>query len=1002
MIRRVFLFLFTLTLSIVGYAQSMIPLNGVYTPTHTTYAFKNAVIYVSSENVIDNGILLIKDGNVISVGNSIDVPVEAVVYDLKGKYIYPSFIELYSSYGLPDVPKRKSTPRPQFVSENNGTTYWNDAIHPQHHAFQEFSIDKKEASALRKLGFGVTISHQVNGIMRGTGVVASLGETESNKIVSTNGAAFYGLGKGNSSQIYPTSLMGSIALYRQAMYDAKWYSNQGQTSFNASLEAINNSKELPQIFDARNYQSVLRVAELSKEFETPFIIHGGGDEYKRLEEIKSTGSTLILPLKFPKAYDVSDPMNAEYVSLAKMKHWELAPTNLAKVSESDISFAITSSADQKNFWKNLRLSVQYGLPVEEALKSLTTIPAQILGMEDKMGTLEVGKMANFLIADKDLFASNGRILENWTWGERNVVQNALEVNPSGRYNMNYGGVLYELNIVETKKGYSISTTMGGSSDNPQKGKITVENSLVNIEFEKGNHKNPGPIRMVGKVNFKGKIIDGKAQNSNGDWSEWTAIKQKEINHKAYGDSVKVKTIHGKVYFPNMAFGDTIVPESKSYFIKNVQIWTCDSVGKFKGSVAIANGKIEAVGKSITNPGYEEVDGMGLHLTPGIIDEHSHIAIKRGVNEGGQNNTAEVRIGDVINPDDINIYRQLSGGVTTAQLLHGSANPIGGQSQVIKLRWGKGAEELKFAESGKYIKFALGENVKQSNSDRRNSIRFPQTRMGVEQVYVDAFNRAKAYQDSWNGYNGSSKKEKRTGLSAPRRDLELEALVEILNDERYITCHSYIQSEITMLMEVADSLGFRVNTFTHILEGYKVADKMKQHGAYASTFADWWAYKFEVNDAIPYNAAILNKQGVLTAINSDDAEMGRRLNQEAAKTIKYGGMTEEEALKMVTINPAKMLHIDKYVGSIEAGKDADLVLWSGNPLSVYSHPEIVWIDGAIYYSSEKDKLLQEEIKRERQRLIQAMLDAKKNGSSTQKVDYKKEHHYHCDSYEDEGQ
>ncbi|MGB1003708.1 MAG: amidohydrolase family protein [Salibacteraceae bacterium] len=978
----------------------MTPLNGVYSPSHTIYAFTNAQLVVSSNQIIENGTLVIQDGKVLASGENVQVPVNAVVFDLKGKFIYPSFIELGSNYGLPKVAKRKSTPRPQFVADNNGSFYWNDAIHPQYDAVTHFEANKEEAKKLRNLGFGVTLSHQINGIMRGTGVVTSVGSSSSNKIIKAKGAAFHGFGKGNSSQVYPTSLMGSIALFRQAMYDAQWYENELNPKLNISLQAINDNAELPQIFDGRNYQSVLRVAEISKEFEIPFIVAGGGDEYKRVSEIKESGQSLILPLKFPEPYDVTDPLDAEYISLQKMKEWELAPTNLALMHENEIPFAVTSYADQKKFWANLRLSIQYGLPKEKALASLTEIPAKFIKMENELGTLESGKMANFIICSEDIFVGNGRILENWTQGERNIISSALTVNPSGNYNMNFGGVLYKLNIIESKKGFAISTTLGGTEETPQKGKITVENDLVNIQFEKGSAKKPGPIRMVGKVNFKGKIIDGKAQDGNGIWSEWTAIKQKEINHITYGDSVKMKEVAGQVFYPNMAFGDTMVATPKDYFIKNVTIWSCDSTGRFKGSVLVSNGKIEAVGKNISNPGgLEVVDGSGMHLTPGIVDEHSHIAIKRGVNEGGQNNTAEVRIGDVINPDDINIYRQLSGGVTSVQLLHGSANPIGGQAQIIKLRWGQGAEGLKLKSDAKSIKFALGENVKQSNSDRRNSIRFPQTRMGVEQVYVDAFNRAKVYQKEWSAFNGATKKQLKT-KQTPRRDLELDALVEIMNDERYITCHSYIQSEITMLMNVADSMGFRINTFTHILEGYKVADKMKKHGAYASTFADWWAYKFEVNDAIPYNAAILTKQGVLTAINSDDAEMGRRLNQEAAKTIKYGGMTETEALNMVTINPAKMLHIDHRVGSITPGKDADLVLWSGNPLSVYSHPEMVWIDGAVYYSKQKDLELQKRNLAERQRLIKAMMEAKNSGNPTQKVQHQKQHLYHCDSYEEE--
>jgi imidazolonepropionase-like amidohydrolase len=398
-------------------------------------------------------------------------------------------------------------------------------------------------------------------------------------------------------------------------------------------------------------------------------------------------------------------------------------------------------------------------------------------------------------------------------------------------------------------------------------------------------------------------------------------------------------------------------------------------------VLLRNGKIEKVGKNLSLPGARVVDGSGKHLTPGIIDEHSHIAIAGAVNEGTQAVTAEVRVGDVIDPEDVNIYRQLAGGVVASQLLHGSANPIGGQSAVIKLRYGLGAEDLKIKGADNYIKFALGENVKRSNTQNVN--RFPQTRMGVEQVFYDAFQRAKEYEKAHLNYNRLSKNA-RAKAEAPRRDLELETLVEILNNKRFITCHSYVQSEINMLLKVADQMGFKVNTFTHILEGYKVADKMKSHGAGASTFSDWWAYKMEVKDAIPHNAAIMHNLGLVTAINSDDAEMARRLNQEAAKTVKYGGLSEEEALKMVTLNPAKLLHLDHRMGSIRPGKDADVVLWTDHPLSIYAKPAKTYVDGIAYFDLETDKQLQTETQKERQRLIQKMINARQTGAPTQPI------------------
>jgi imidazolonepropionase-like amidohydrolase len=323
--------------------------------------------------------------------------------------------------------------------------------------------------------------------------------------------------------------------------------------------------------------------------------------------------------------------------------------------------------------------------------------------------------------------------------------------------------------------------------------------------------------------------------------------------------------------------------------------------------------------------------------------------------------------------------------------------------LIKLRWGQSAEKMKIENSDGFIKFALGENVKRSNFGNKFNKRFPQTRMGVEQVYYDAFNRALEYEVDLTKHMinaGATKKKDKGKLVAPRRDLEMDVLAQILNDKRFISCHSYQQGEINMLMHVADSFGFRINTFTHILEGYKVADKMKEHGAGGSTFSDWWAYKYEVNDAIPYNGAIMHEQGVVTAYNSDDAEMGRRLNQEAAKAVKYGGVSEEEALKFVTLNPAKLLHLDDRMGSITVGKDADLVLWTDNPLSIYAKASKTMIDGIVYYDAERDLVLREAIRKERARLVAKSMTAKQNGAPVQKVKPKEDKLYHCDTVTNE--
>jgi imidazolonepropionase-like amidohydrolase len=509
------------------------------------------------------------------------------------------------------------------------------------------------------------------------------------------------------------------------------------------------------------------------------------------------------------------------------------------------------------------------------------------------------------------------------------------------------------------------------------GKFSHDGKMIKLSFAP-DKKSKGQYRLSGVSN--GDSWSGYGVDSAGNKLTWTATLKSATAAKTDSARKRDMVKAGAVTYPFLPFGWTDKPKQETIIIRNATVWTSDAAGKLENTdVLVKNGKIAQVGKNLSDPGARVIDGTGKHLTPGIIDEHSHIAAA-SINEGGQSVTSEVRIADNLNPDDINIYRQLSGGVTTSHILHGSANTIGGQTQLIKLRWGADDEGLKFKGAPGFIKFALGENVKRSSSTQGNQ-RFPDTRMGVEQVLMDAFTRARDYEKQIKRVTDEQKAKKGAVVnpySSVRRDLELDALVEIMNKQRFITCHSYVQSEINAAMKVADKMGFTFNTFTHILEGYKVADKMKAHGANASTFSDWWAYKMEVYEAIPQNPAIMHKVGLNVAINSDDAEMARRLNQEAAKSIKYGGLTEEEALRMVTINPAKMLHVDAQVGSIKVGKDADLVLWSDNPLSIYAKAEKTIVDGTVYFDRQKDEEMRRQVIAERNRLVQKMLGEKRSG------------------------
>jgi imidazolonepropionase-like amidohydrolase len=387
-------------------------------------------------------------------------------------------------------------------------------------------------------------------------------------------------------------------------------------------------------------------------------------------------------------------------------------------------------------------------------------------------------------------------------------------------------------------------------------------------------------------------------------------------------------------------------------IQNATILTASHGTIEHGSILIKDGKIAEVGAAIKAPnGAQVIDAAGQFVMPGIIDCHSHIAVDGNVNEGSISVSSIVNIADVLNPDDIDIYRDLAGGVTVANVLHGSANAIGGQTIVIKLRWGQPASKLPFEGAVPGIKFALGENPKRSNS-RGRATRYPATRMGVEETIRGAFTEARDYKASWDLYNKRTSAGEKN-LIPPRRDLRLEPLVEVLEGKRYVHSHCYREDEILMLLRVAKEFGFKVRTFQHVLEGYKVADEIAASGAGASTFSDWWAYKVEAFDAIPYNAALMTRRGVLVSINSDDAAEATHLNQEAAKSIKFGGLSHDEALKLVTLNPAIQLGIDKRVGSIDTGKDADLVIYNHDPLSDYAVVQKTLIDGRVYFDRQRD-------------------------------------------------
>ena len=974
-----------------------------HTPRHASIV--GARIVVAPGKVIESGSIEIRNGLVADVRSGRHAAPGAMVIDARGKTVYPAFIDVHGSYGY-DASARCRTPpagnanagprRGPFAGMRGGpesapsapsAQHWNDRVCPERDVSVALSMDAERARTLRRIGFAASTAAPGTGVLRGQSALVSLRDTptpQQNLLAPrvAQHAAFEA--DFSFGGVYPGSKMGAIALIRQALYDARWQRELAawqdkhggeRAEANAALDALEPVLAGQQmlVFDADDELDVVRAARIASEFKLArAAVLGTGTEYRVLDQIPA-GIDLILPLNFPKTPTVDDPEAGLELSLAELEHWRYAAYNPARVAASGREFAFTLSGleqPENAFWPALRKAVKYGLSEDDALAALTTAPAAMLG-DARLGTLERGQLANLLIADGTLMRSeDAQIFEVWVDGARDeiVALDAPEI--AGRWTLDWMGA-------------------GGPAE------WTIEGKPEALKVKAGEHEGSGKLvdgRLL--LTLPGEMLGGKEKSKA---TLEAALVGTELSGRWLGDDGRVRNWRGTragdapppedkakaeavaegeapapqspppmiaPRYPAGEYGRTGLPPVASVVVRDATVWMTGGAEPLaETDVLIEGGKIRAVGTDLKAPaGALEVDGRGKHLTPGLIDAHSHIAISGNVNEPSHAITSEVRIGDVIDPTDINIYRELAGGTTTSHLLHGSANPIGGQSALIKHRWGAGAEALKFEGATPTIKFALGENVKQSNWGPVAVPRYPQTRMGVEQLLNDAFVQARAYGEAQQGKSGAPQ----------RRDLRLEALAEILAKQRFVHIHSYRQDEILMFARLSAALGFQVAAFQHVLEGYKVADALAEVGAGASTFADWWGFKMETVDAIPYNAAIMHRQGVLTSLNSDSNDLGRRLNTEAGKAGRYGKLSDTEALAMVTLNPARQLRIDDRVGSIAPGKDADLVLWSQHPLSSYARPQKVWIDGREYFDQAADQAEQARIAQARAELLQAAL------------------------------
>ena len=967
-------------------------------------ALSHATLMIAPGETKQDATLLIEDNKIKAIISNDKIPEDAYVIDMTGKHIYPGFIDPYTNYGIDFKYDEQKVARPVYEIKRIGGNADNGAIHAEKEWFNYIYPDQDAAKQWIDNGFTSVQTGMLDGIFRGRAATISLAPLKANDIIyRAKSSHLLAFDKGSSIQDYPNSLMGSIALIRQTLADANWYSanidkadsatQEKNIEFNIALQRLGDIDKHPAVFETKNLNSLLRAAHLMNEFKLSASLVGSGREYARIDEVKATGFSIIAPLNFPAAPNIKDGDKEREISLANLRHWERAPSNPHALESAEIPFAFTQHGIKADaFWPRLRQAVKQGLSQETALAALTTEAAEIAGISTFSGKLKPGFMADLVVTDGDIF-TQGKIVSVWLQGsETQKVPRDRHWLGQG-YQLTLGELTLDLDLVDDDK---LSGTLASGEQEIPLSDLNYANERLTFNANLDEAGYPGISRFTlwfDPQGIHGRMLD----NSNRQHPIAGVVMAQE--HKDESEQEKpAEALISKLTQPNTAYGLTAQPKAERLHIKNATLWTSSQEGVLEGyDLLIRDGRIEKIGQSLKTPsGYQTLDATGKHLTAGIIDEHSHIALNGGTNEDTDAVTAEVRIGDVIDPDDISIYRALAGGVTTAQILHGSANPIGGQAQVIQMRWGESAEAMKLKQAPASIKFALGENVKQANWGDNYNRRFPQSRMGVKSLFEEAFNEALAYEKANADYERLRSSQQRKQV-APKPNYRLAAVAEVLRGERQVHIHSYVQSEILMFLRLAEAYNFRVGTFTHILEGYKVADEMAKHGTYASTFSDWWAYKFEVYDAIPQNTCLMHNKGVLTSINSDDYEMQRRLNQEAAKSMMYCDMSPIDAWNMVTINPAKQLGIDQLTGSLEAGKQADLVLWNASPLSVYAKVENTWVEGRRYFDRQQDKKMQLEVERERAALIQAVLTQDKPEVPGEAPEDKQEPQWHCDTH-----
>lgn len=885
------------------------------------HALTGIFAHVRPGVTLTNATLLIRDGRITSVGVGITVPASARTWNLPGTHVYAGFFDAHLALGTPAHPVNTSGSEAASGGNGSGGSLTSGAprffgvpgqerdpgspgpahgladMTPERRMLEGLSPDPKELAALRELGFTAANVVPAKGILRGQSVAISLSDASPNR---------------------------SILKPDTAQHVAFVLGGGGDAAYPKSLMGVIATVRQAWM-DAAWYRANIQ-EPAGKGSADPAGPRPRPEFNTSLAALQPTfGPQATQPVVFEpgsvlmndRAFRVATEAGVRPQLVASGQEWR-RPDLLAPMARAGVPFIVP-----------LHFPALPKFPEEAAWDSVS---------------LDLLRAWDWAPENPALLARSGLTIALTTHGlpDRKSFRTQLRA-------------ALDRGLPETEALAALTTTPASLCG--------LGESLGTLESGKRAHLTlvePGngffdPASRVMAVWIDGVAYETEAALKPAD--------RKEPDLEAEAKKAEERRLASQRVARPPTEGRGPIARPASVIVRNATIWTSGPQGILaRGDLLVAQGKIQAVGPSLAaGPAVQEIDGTGLHVTPGILDCHSHSMILGAVNEATLPSTAMVRIGDVVNSESENIHQQLAGGTTLVNLLHGSANPIGGQNCVIKLREGAGPEELKFEPAPGGIKFALGENVKQSGWGDKHVTRFPQTRMGVETFYRNRFTAARQYRDA-------VRRGRHADGSPVRRDLELEALAEILDGTRLIHCHSYRQDEILAFLRVMESFGVRVASLQHILEGYKVADEIARHGAGASAFADWWAYKFEVIDAIPYAGSLMHERGVVVSFNSDSSDHARRLNFEAAKAVKYGGTSEAEALKFVTLNPARQLGIDHRVGSLEPGKDADFVLWSGSPLDSSSRCLETWVDGRCHFRLSAEEARVKALEDERAALL----------------------------------